>query len=954
MAGAASRRRLVLGAVVAIALLPTVGAQEPERSAEGGEGPSAVAIQDGFESDETSWLEEETDATFVLRAHDRAGGAVREGERAERFVFEAGAGSVLYYSYAMPNIPVTGELRAQVFARSTRPGVRLYARVVLPKDRDPETGKPSFLILPGTAVDTPDRWQRLEVAALPLALERQARVLRADATRSVTLEGAYVDRLLINLYGGPGESEVVLDDLRVEPVPAELARPTTGDDPRFEPQEPRQAGAARQRFLLSGNFLTKDGEPWVPRAISAPGADIEALRRAGFDVFEVPATADAEVFRAATGLGYWLMPVLANRPDSPIDDVVAEVASFPHPEAVAFWSVGSDLGAIDDADRRRAELQHTRDLITRIRRGSGTDSRLTIGAVADQFPQYALFGRNLDIIAVEPPGIGAHYEPMEVYRGLVHKRQLAATKNPNALFWAWLPASAPGTLRRAVWGDDSPPAWGWPSAQPEQIRMLTYAALSAGYRGLGFRGDAELDRPGGLDRLYELTLLIAEIELVESILGRATDPMPQWPAFPPDPKRQLVYNPNGTSGGVGTTTRPSVRSQNAPLAEATALPTLRVTSVDVDDNRTKLLIINDFASGGQWQPPQMGYRDVNLIVPAPESAQAFEISFGDVQALESKRDAGGRRITIPIVNGTALVLLTTDMAIVERIREHVWALRPRAIDLAIKQAELRLQEAGQLNGILAASGATVRNSDDLLNEARRMVESARDALARQDYPTAWSEARSVGQPIRMVLRAQFERAAIDFQKTVAASLSRGRSGSAQPVAVVAPPVGCPPLLTCQTLPHYYYWRGFVGGMQGKFGPNRLPSGDFDATAVEMREQGWTEASHQTDGLVGTVRVANGIGADRSAALRLTASASGLPDAADFVNDDGSPNTAAYRAARRAVVDALPAVVDLPVAAVRSPAVSVRAGDFVRIRVKARLPRSVGSPSGGLIIRSTLR
>ena len=85
------------------------------------------------------------------------------------------------------------------------------------------------------------------------------------------------------------------------------------------------------------------------------------------------------------------------------------------------------------------------------------------------------------------------------------------------------------------------------------------------------------------------------------------------------------------------------------------------------------------ATGGQWQPPQMGYRDVNLIVPAAESAQAYEISFGDVQALESRRDTGGRRVTIPIVNGAALILLTSDPALVERLRDQVWALRPRAI-----------------------------------------------------------------------------------------------------------------------------------------------------------------------------------------------------------------------------------------------------------------------------------
>jgi hypothetical protein len=942
----------VSGALAALVIGRTSFAQTPD-AAPVPPPARSVAIQDGFESESPVWREEETDATFVLRTHDVVVGPAREGERAERFLFEAGAGSILYYSYPLPRIPVTADLRIQLFARATRPGVRLYARVVLPGDRDPETGKPSFLVIPGTAVDSPERWQRLEVTGLPLALERQARVLRSGTDRAVRLDGAYVDRLLVNLYGGPGESEVLLDDLKIEPVPAELAgQALAGVEPQADPGSPSSTPAGG-RFLLAGNVLTKDGQPWLPRAISGTGMDIQALRRAGFDVLEVSAQADPDYLRNASQLGYWLLPVLANHPEVPIDDLIAEVAGFPHPEAVAFWGLGSDLGRIDDRSKRRRELEHTRELITRIRRGRERDSRLTIGTVSDQYPQYALFGRNLDVIAVEPPGIGAQYEPLEIYRSLIYKRQLAATKNPNALFWAWVPTSSPADLRRAVWGDDVPPAWGWPAAQPEQIRMLAYAALSAGYRGLGFRADAELDRPGGLDRLYELTLLIAEIEMVESILARATDPIPQWPAFPPDPKRVLVYNPNGTSGGIGTGMRPSIRSQNAPLPEVKAYPTLRVSSIDVDDNRTKLLILNDYAAGGLWQPGQMGYRDVNLIVPAPESAQAFEISFGDVQALESRRDAGGRRLTIPIVNGAALVLLTSDMALVDRIRSQVWALRPRAIDLAIKQAELRLQEAIQLNGLLEQAGSSVRNSADLLEEARRMVASARDAFERQDYPSAWSEARSVGQPIRMVLRAQFERAAIDFSKTAAASLAPTTAAGGEALAVIAPPVGCPPLLTCQTLPQYYYWRSFVNESAGRFGSSRLSSGDFEATPERLRDQGWTDASHPADGLVGAVRVAAGLGYGRSSALRLSVKPEQLPEASEFQTAEGTVDRQAYLKARRAAIDALPSILDLPASAVRSPGVAVRAGDFVRIRVKYRLPRSIAAAGGGLIVRDSL-
>ena len=50
-----------------------------------------------------------------------------------------------------------------------------------------------------------------------LELERQARVLRASTKRKVSLEGAYVEQLVVNLFGGAGESEVFLDELTVGP-----------------------------------------------------------------------------------------------------------------------------------------------------------------------------------------------------------------------------------------------------------------------------------------------------------------------------------------------------------------------------------------------------------------------------------------------------------------------------------------------------------------------------------------------------------------------------------------------------------------------------------------------------------------------------------------------------------------------------------------------------------------
>ena len=59
---------------------------------------------------------------------------------------------------------------------------------------------------------------RLELCHLLPTIERQARVLRLRRTARPA-RGRYLERVVVNLLGGPGESDVFLDDLEITPVP---------------------------------------------------------------------------------------------------------------------------------------------------------------------------------------------------------------------------------------------------------------------------------------------------------------------------------------------------------------------------------------------------------------------------------------------------------------------------------------------------------------------------------------------------------------------------------------------------------------------------------------------------------------------------------------------------------------------------------------------------------------
>ncbi|MBX6313102.1 MAG: hypothetical protein IRY99_09350, partial [Isosphaeraceae bacterium] len=824
--------------VVLLVLLPAaLGAGEPKAS-----------LHESFETPRTAWQQEETDATIVLQAHDRSERAAHDGRLSEHFRFEAQIGSALYYSYRLPKIPVTKDLRASLYVRANQSGIQLFARVILPADKDPETGESSFLLVPGTSYDTPQRWQRLELADLLPALERQARVLRAASNlgsgsgpkRLVSLEGAYLDRLVVNLYGGPGVAEVFLDDLTISPVPASAVAeaaggPVTDEESGQDPGGPETERPApvRTRIKLSGNRLSLDGADWVPTIVRAPGADPALMHKYGCDILALEPGAEAEAIRRAVRAGFFLMPRLDGPNDLGRDphSLVAAAAAFPVPEAVAFWSLGEGLGRSHDPQDRQDELTRNRAILAALRELPEGLPRLATATIAEGLPQYSLPGKNLDLIGIRMNAWGASQEPLETVRFLAQRRERVGLNNLQGLYWAWVPMAAPPELPAVIWGRGEVPAWGYPRVQPEQIRLYTYAALAAGYRGIGFWGDAELGREAGRARRYEMALLNAEIDLVESIIARGADPILLQDTWPPDPQQPIIYNPLGNAGGFT-----SLRSKNQKLKETPPNLTIKAARIATRDHRGCLLLVADYALGAQFQPPQMAANDLKLLTQAPEAAQAWQISLGEVRHLERReRVPGGIQVILDEFDTTALVLVTTDFDLVRRLEQAVIKIRPMAVEIAIQQAQAQIDWVTQIHKQLALDGHYIlgikdkkptTEGEDMLQWAHARLQSAREAQAREDYPTAWAEARRVGRGLRQLMSIHFAQAQQELLKATKASLGqadpppmpRGSGAMARArekaekeaaklarkrPALIVTPVSCPPLVAFNTLPQHY-------------------------------------------------------------------------------------------------------------------------------------------------------
>ncbi len=885
-------------------------------------GPSE-SLRDGFEGDRPAWRQEASDAAIRVRSQERTNQYRFEGESSERIQFVAGLGSYFYYSYPLPKIPLTEDLQASLHVRANQEGLRLLGRVVLPADIDPETGQPSYVIVQGTASDVPDRWRKLELTDLPSAVDRQVRVLRFKSGRTISVEGAYLERLVVNVYGGAGETEVFLDELTVGPVSEALLKNPQGEDLADDASEFFDADRTQEteRFQFNRNRLAIWDEvgrrffPWVPTVIQAPGADVRALRQHGFDVLAVREGTDPAEIEAAVDVGFFLMPVIGRGEDDPVE-ILRSIASFPQRDHVAFWHLGEPVGADPSLSARKAELERTRSIVLGMRDLPKGVSPLVSGSVFGEWPLYARRPGRLDLIEASLPAWGTSMETLSYIAFLRQRRNLTGLNNPQGFFWSWIEAVPPPELQQAVWGQDVPPGWGWAQVQPEQIRLNAFAALSAGYRGLGFRADAELTREAGQARLIEMALLNAEIDLIESVVALGNDPIRFWPVFPGPPKQRLE-----PFAGVYEF-RENEQDETQPFE------TIKAAAFETPDKRGTLLLIADYANGSQFQPPKLAQEEIKLVIPGHLSATAWQLSLGGMEYLDAKKTVGGREVTLgpssrSDFNTSAIVLITSDLDLKNRLEADINRVRPVAAELAIRQADYQIRWVTDTHSRLVLRGRDVEGSSALLVAAREILQAALAAQQRGEYASAYAEARRVGQPLRILMRVHHNEAVEALEEA---------TDPGDGFKLVLSPVASPPLLAFNTLPQHYAWLDWI--TQYPWSVNLLPAGDFETDdPEEFESQGWVRAGYDVEGLEGHIR--------------------NVPlEPAEVRPESQRALQLASRVAKDADVDQFPAYQEHPIVAIESPSVSVKRGHFLRISVLVKMRRNTPRGGGGLIIRDS--
>ncbi len=682
--------------------------------------------RNGFEGQEPQWVKGTADARFQETAHATTDLHAHSGQRSEHIALIAEQGSFIYYFYPIHRAPISEELSAGVFVKANRPGMRLMARLVLPHEKKAgNLDEPLTTMLRGDVYQLVGRWQRLELRN-PVKLAReQQQFMRAELKRDVNFTDAYIDRLILNVYGGPGQTEVWTDDLEVGPVEEDVpfkttSRPNPGTAPRNPDTALPRVPVRTSLVELQRDHLLVGGKPFFVRGIRHSDTPLKTLRDAGINTLWVDARTPPAVLDEAISLGFWVVPTLDVTAEDPRtaspDEVRNAVTRFSAADAVLFWDLGGGL-----VEEQKDQMQQVAKAVH-----AADPQRLTGADVWDGFRPYS---RIIDLVGVHRWPLMTTLELPQYHEWLVQRGDLGW---PGKYTWTWVQTHLPDWFCRLAYDHPSAAGFNEPvGPQPEQIRLLTYTALASGCRGVGFWSDRFLaNSHQGRDRLLEMALLNLELQMLEPLLVTAGPP--RW---------------------IDT---------SIPEVKAAVMRT----------NYGILVLPIWLGGGAQFVPGQSASSRLTMIVPdVPPSTDPWLISPVDVHTVPiNNRQVGGTNITLPEFGLTGILLFTSSnnpTGIVVRLQNQVRALREQAAQWAKDLAEVELDKVSRIETQLEQANHRVDDAQKLLEEAQRRRRVCLEHWNNHDHRDAYLEAERVVRPLRILMRAQWEQAIKGLDSPVA-------------------------------------------------------------------------------------------------------------------------------------------------------------------------------------------
>lgn len=719
--------------------------------------------RNGFET-KTGWIKGGFDAQYTEIAHRIDDRDPHNGRGAELIEIDAKPGSFVHYAYPVGKAPINDELRVALWLRGNRAGIRLMARVVLPKERDPNNvDYVMTTYIGGDTYAQSGQWQILEIARPVTEAKLQQQILTKKTGRAIDFSGAYIDALVLNLHAGPGATRVWIDDLEVGPIVAgpPVAAIPDNNNPAKPAASPRRPSAVE----FEANRLLVGKKRIFFRAIRYTDTTLPVLHKAGFNTVCFDDKVSPALIKEAAELGLWIAPEfrIANDKGEPLapDDIGRQVQRYADNDAVLFNRIGGWL-AFEQA--------------TMVARA--TRSAQVVDPVhpisADVMDGLMPYSRTINMVGVHRFPLMTTLELNKYREWLEMRRRLA---NPGAFTWTWIQTHLPDWYSELLYNQNAQAEFKEPvGPQPEQIRLLAYTALASGSKGLAYWSDRFLaDSHQGRDRLLACFLLNQEMDMVEHMLVSAED-APQW---------------------IDT----SVRDVKAAVLRC----------------KDGVLVIPIWQGRfSQFVPGQAAVSKLTLTVPqVPKTSQALEVSPGDVRGLKTDRVDTGLRVTLPEFGLTSMVVFTADHHVMGRFQDFARAKRELAAQRSYDMAYYEYEKVVKVQAQLEQLGQSVTDANALLQDSRRRLQRSKELWEKSQFSEAYHEAHRALRPLRILMRAQWE---------------KGVRGLDTPVA-------SPYAVSFYTLPRHWQFMEQVRPGKVTVAGNQLRGGDFEIVP-ERRQETW--------------------------------------------------------------------------------------------------------------------
>ena len=470
----------------------------------------AAQFTEPFEKGIASFKRHQSDCSMDSATWVQSRDTEGDGQAAttfERIRFRCGSGTNMFVSHEIPHAYIIPELKPTVRMKSTRAGAQVLVRIVLPNTIAPDSSGPMTTTLHGEKYTTPNQWQTIGFRGddfdLTELLKKELWFLRRKYGSHIDAKEAYVDRVVINLYSGPGEHDIQIDNLEINglvPVNqmAQMAATKRSLLPIADPNV-RQVAAITSREKRpslvdrDGTVLIVGKRPFFPVIIEHNGEDFAFLKSIGFNTVELPTTATPEQLTEAKRLEMW---VVCPPPASiGVTDIGFEF------DRVLAWSVGENLAGRD--------ILTVAQRIREIRESDLRENRPIVGNVSSNWSQLA---QQVDILSVGLQPLGTSFIASQYSDWLRQRAHSVATSKP---VWADIQTELSEALldQVSIISKQTPPT----PIEPQQLKFLVVEAITGGARGLRFRSRNRLDESDPASRLRTMTieLVNAFIEQIE-------------------------------------------------------------------------------------------------------------------------------------------------------------------------------------------------------------------------------------------------------------------------------------------------------------------------------------------------------------------------------------------------------------------------------------------------------